>query len=359
MFLRVSLCFTVWALLALTGCSGGEHVAPAILSGAGAVPLDAYGAASFLRTPGEPPWIYVANASYTAPSVTAYAKYADGNVAPIATIGGSNTGLVQPMGIAVDRAGKIYVSDWFASANKYDGGPSQQGVVFVYAAGSNGNVAPVATITDGLNYPYGVALDNRGNVYVGNFEGGNVTVYHSGDYKLIRTLGGSGGSYLGYVGGVAVGSTGKTYVVNTDFSGDEVSSGGGSVLVFGAHASGSNPPIQTIEGPKTGLTAPYFIAVHSSREIYVTNYADRGASEVLVFTAGATGNVKPIRVIVGSKTQLSGSGIALDGRGSIFVANSTSSITVYRGHARGNVAPIREISGGNTGLDRPSGIAVR
>jgi hypothetical protein len=107
------------------------------------------------------------------------------------------------------------------------------------------------------------------------------------------------------------------------------------------------------------LTAPYFVAVDSSREIYVTNYSFRGASEILVFATGATGNVKPIRVIRGSKTKLSGSGVALDGRGSIFVANSTPSITVYRDHARGNVAPIRDISGANTGLDRPSGIAVQ
>src|SRR5580704_8016365 len=44
--------------------------------------------------------IYVTNASYSVPSVTVYTRNAQGNAAPIQTISGSNTGLVQPMGVA-------------------------------------------------------------------------------------------------------------------------------------------------------------------------------------------------------------------------------------------------------------------
>jgi len=51
---------------------------------------------------------------------------------------GDSTGLDQPKGVALDPAGRIYVVN---SATK-----SQQYRITVYAAGANGNVAPVATI---------------------------------------------------------------------------------------------------------------------------------------------------------------------------------------------------------------------
>jgi DNA-binding beta-propeller fold protein YncE len=44
-------------------------------------------------------FVYVANAK--TPSVTVYANAATGNVVPIRTISGSNTGLNQPYGVAL------------------------------------------------------------------------------------------------------------------------------------------------------------------------------------------------------------------------------------------------------------------
>jgi sugar lactone lactonase YvrE len=86
--------------------------------------------------------IYVT--SVTADAVTVYAAGATGNVAPIATISGANTGLQAPTGIAVDAAGNIYVGD------------ENTNVVSVFAPGANGNVAPIRTIAGaatGLSAP--------------------------------------------------------------------------------------------------------------------------------------------------------------------------------------------------------------
>jgi hypothetical protein len=115
--------------------------------------------------------IYVTNGS----SVTAYAAGSHGNVAPIAVIGDrsdslsasegdSTTGhswIRWARGIAVDQRGKIYV------ANGADGGNR----IVIFSAGSRGNVAPIATIagTDtGLDDPFGVAVDSQGKIYVTN-----------------------------------------------------------------------------------------------------------------------------------------------------------------------------------------------
>jgi hypothetical protein len=307
--------------------------------------------------------IYVTNASYPTGSVTVYTKHADGNVAPVQTISGSNTGLVEPAGIAVDNAGKFYVSDVFGARGKSEGGPSQQGVVFVFAAKADGNVKPIATIHDGLNYPNGVAFDRTGNLYVANFEGCDITVYAARTYKLIRTITSAGSYGLCYIDGIGLDGAGNTYVVDTPYSGHGVGSYSGFILVFGPGANGRVLPIRVIAGPLTKLTGPYGIAVNSRGEIYVTNYATRPCTwEILVFAAGATGNVKPVRTIRGPMTQLFGAGIALDRRGTVFIANDpfsgTDSITAYHRHARGDSPPIREISGDNTGLDMPSALAI-
>ncbi len=307
--------------------------------------------------------IYVANAPYPTGSVTVYTKHADGNVAPVQTISGSNTGLVEPAGIAVDNAGKFYVSDVFGARGKSEGGPSQQGVVFVFAAKADGNVKPIATIHDGLNYPNGVAFDRTGNLYVANFQGCDITVYAARTYKLIRTITSAGSYGLCYIDGIGLDDAGNTYVVDTPYTGHDAYSYSGFILVFGPGANGRVLPIRVIAGPLTKLTGPYGIAVNSRGEIYVTNYATGPRTwEILVFAAGATGNVKPVRTIRGPMTQLFGAGIALDSRGTIFIANDpfsgTDSITAYHRHARGDSPPIREISGDNTGLDMPSAVAI-
>lgn len=78
--------------------------------------------------------VYVANATTQGDSsVTVYAANADGNATPIRVIKGSNTGLFSAQGIAVDRAGLIYV----ASYNN----------IGVFAANASGNVAPLRAIT--------------------------------------------------------------------------------------------------------------------------------------------------------------------------------------------------------------------
>ena len=79
--------------------------------------------------------------------------------APIATISGSNTGLVYSRGIGLDSIGNIYVVNG-------------AGVYCLSTAGKQhraANVAPTATISGGdtgLVNPQGIALDSSGKIYV-------------------------------------------------------------------------------------------------------------------------------------------------------------------------------------------------
>lgn len=133
-------------------------------------------------------------------SITVYASDANGNVAPKAVIAndakGGRTQFKSPAGLALDSAGNMYVTNQASSIG------ATPDCVTIYAAGKFGNVAPMAMIAGshtGLNRPHGIGIDSDGKIYVSNDgSDGNgadaVTVYapgSSGDAAPIATISGS------------------------------------------------------------------------------------------------------------------------------------------------------------------------
>ncbi len=116
----------------------------------------------------------------------------------MAVIAGSNTGLVEPMSVALDAALNVYV---------FDGNTS---TISEFAAGAQGNVAP------------------------------------------IRTIGGSKTGLSGAIGIAVSRTTGKIFVSSPAAT---------AVFGFAARASGNVAPAQVIAGAATGLTAPWFLTL--------------------------------------------------------------------------------------------------
>src|SRR6185436_8876839 len=122
--------------------------------------------------------LYVANSGYSEPDVarvTVYPPGSEGNVAPIATISGPGTSLRSPSDVAVDSVGRIYVANQGVQGDRgsvtiYPPGSGDDtravGCVTVYRGGSNGDVAPIAIIRTGTGSPRGIAVDAAGKVYV-------------------------------------------------------------------------------------------------------------------------------------------------------------------------------------------------
>ncbi len=195
-------------------------------------------------------------------SVIVYPAGSKGNAKPGATIAGHDTGLRDPYGIAVDAEGNIYV----ANAANFEDGSSGSGSITIFRSGSNGNVKPIGTIAGpdtGLHDPVGVAVDCSGNIYVANYEGGpseygSVTVYQpgsDGDAKPARTIVGvDTGIRQPY--GVALDFDRNIYVAN--YTGGE--SRTGSVTVHAADANGNATPSRTIAGADSGIDYPWGIA---------------------------------------------------------------------------------------------------
>jgi hypothetical protein len=111
-------------------------------------------------------YIYVSNQGENEKpdTITVYTPGSKGNVAPARVISGPATLLSAPEGIAVDSSGRLFVSSGAA-------GPAQSSnaAVLIFAPGSNGNVAPFASIDCDcakLHTPGAITLGSNGNVYV-------------------------------------------------------------------------------------------------------------------------------------------------------------------------------------------------
>ncbi|MGC2276078.1 MAG: hypothetical protein WA571_08715, partial [Candidatus Binatus sp.] len=329
--------------------------------------------------------------------VTIYALGSRGDVEPIGTIDGAATRMDGPTGIAVDSSGRIYVLNEGEGARK-------GGSVVVFAPGSNGNVAPIATISGsntGIRSPKAIALDYRGNIYVANEEGvppgpnierpGGVSVYparSNGDVKPTASIRGADvnmnlccpctdtccGNDTGIQNpyGIAVDSRSNLYVTST--SGCPRSQGE-SVRVFAAGSDGNVKPSAIISGPHTGLTAPNDVALDSKGDIYVTDYRGRARDgktivykrgSIIVYRPGSSGDAAPMARIAGPKTGIDWPGkITVDSKDRIYVSNATvggqngtESIEVFDPGSNGDVAPRAIIVGDSTGLNGIAGMSI-
>jgi 6-phosphogluconolactonase (cycloisomerase 2 family) len=238
-------------------------------------------------------FIYVTNARGSAEaSITVYPIGANGNTAPVRTIQGINTTLNYPRGISVD-SNFIYV------VNHNVGGLQDR--VDVYPINADGNIAPVRTI-EGANtglsgVPYGIDVDGN-YIYVSVVNSQSIRVFNltdNGNVFPVRIIAG-GNTNLETPLGLAV----NTALIFSANSGGRISSfplnGNGNILpstniegantniyepyevaidafsiyvadiaprllVFPLAANGNVSPSQTIEGSNTGLLQPTGIAV--------------------------------------------------------------------------------------------------
>lgn len=109
--------------------------------------------------------IYVLNSPSTgSDSILVFGPTATGNVAPIRTITGANTGLPGPSPggscLTVDPAGDIYVGGLLNINSNANGG------IAIFAPGANGNAAPTRVLTLGDTILWSIGLDASNNIYV-------------------------------------------------------------------------------------------------------------------------------------------------------------------------------------------------
>jgi hypothetical protein len=296
-------------------------------------------------------------------SVNVYDLHANGDVAPVRVIAGDATLLTEVEGIAADANGDVFVANTDTTS------------IVGFAPGASGDVAPsveIAGSNTGLVQPNGLAVDAAGNLYVANcgqcghgIDGpASVEVFSpgaNGNVAPARTISGSntkldggGGGPGGGPGGIAVDAAGNVYVAADQ-----------KIVEFGPAQNGNVAPLRVIAGKRTQLTAPYGIAV-SPNGIYVGTYASPAA--VLRFAPDASGNAAPRAVWSGASSGINDyigglavtphGAVVVDDRGSQAGPPPASQILTFSGVARTGAAPRRVLSGTTTQLVIPLFVTV-
>jgi serine/threonine protein kinase, bacterial len=169
------------------------------------------------------PLLYVTNIIYN--EVTVYHASAK-DPAPIATV---SQGLNGPAGVCVDNRGTLYVTNEPASNG---------GWVAEYQLGKT---TPSERITKGIDGAAYCAIDSRGNLWLTNIGGRNVTEYLYGSKRPHTAI----TKDLSYPTGIAIDSSDNLYVSNRLRT-------GGDVVVF---PHGSKTPSRIITDGVTSCRA--------------------------------------------------------------------------------------------------------
>lgn len=284
------------------------------------------------------------------PEVLSFAAGDSGNVAPFTDINGGNTQLDGPWQDYVDSHGIV----WVANGNNQAG----QGIT-AYASTANGNVAPLHDISgsnttlSGSGMPLGVTTDSAGNVYVSDFFNGAIDVFAAGSYgnvAPVRRITGAN-TQISFPEGIAVDSSGDIWLFNGPQGSPEIAE-------FGPGANGNVAPIKTISGGNTDLAFEGDLVIDHSGNIWVANQV--GPSAALEFAPDESGNDPPERAITGSNTTfVDPIGIAVDQQGYVYVSDyAAAAIDVFGPAENGNVPPAQRIAGSNTDLCQPAGITA-
>ena len=215
-----------------------------------------------------------------------------------------------PYGIAVDDSGNIYVADTGNSR------------VRVFDSGRN----LVANISSQLRDPLDVAVDDfSGRVYVTDPPNNAVRVFDSDGIHVADLPGPFDNPY-----GVAVDGAGNVYVSNFN---------SGTVRVFDSDRN------YVADLPRS-FNMPYLVAAGSSGSIYV---ADAGNNTVQIFDSATRAHVADLDLPGSSNNPVA---VAEDGSGNVYVSNFGNGTVQVFDSARNHVAALPGPFG------EPAGIAV-
>ena len=203
-----------------------------------------------------------------------------GPIGPIPAITLASSGLNQPLGVAVDTSGNVYIADSGNGAIKEWNASTQQVTTLV---------------STGLAYPTGVAVDGSGNVYIADYGDSAVKEWNASTQQ-VTTLVSSG---LSNETGVAVDGSGNVYIADC---------GNYAIKEWNA----STQQVTTLVS--SGLVYPRGVAVDAVGNVYIADTNDNAIK-------GWSVSTQQVATLVSSGLS-SPSGVAVDNSGNVYIADS-------------------------------------
>ena len=242
--------------------------------------------------------------------------YADGQ--------GTSASFASPSGLAVDGNGNVYVAD---TLNHRIRKINASGTVSTLAGSGNSTYADGQGVSACFYGPFGLAIDGIGNLYVGDqynyrirkiMESGTVSTLAGRDYDNADGQGASA-SFIDPLG-VAVDASGNVYVAAANRIRKITASGTVTTL------AGSDFGYAEGQGASARFYGPIGIALDGSGNVYV---ADSGNHRIRKITASGTvttlagSGIKGYADGQGSSASFNNpTGVAVDGNGNVYVADS-------------------------------------
>jgi sugar lactone lactonase YvrE len=232
------------------------------------------------------------------------------------------TGFSRPSGVALDANGNLYVADTWAN----------QILEIPSATGTPGAVATAVSSSvkfggSGLDLPNGLAMGADGVLYIADTGNKRVVIYDPATgVTAVRATG------FKNPGGIAVGADGSLYVADAgDGSGgwiDAYPGGGGAVTML----------------KPNGVTEPVGVAVDASRSLVVSD----GPTGAIVRVPNVGGTLNAADAAVIASNRASGSGVALDGQGNLYTTDPISG-AVYAERRTASAIDFGKVEAGATG----------
>jgi len=255
-------------------------------------------------------------------------------ISPTSCYGGDNglatsAQLYDPMGVAVDSAGNLYIAD----SGNHRIREVSNGVITTVAGGGFSGLGDNGPATSAaLSAPMAVAVDSAGNLYIA--DSGNVRIRKVSN-GVITTVAGNGtegssgdngpatSAQLAYPWGVAVDSAGNLYIADSGNYRIRTVSNGVITTVAGNGTQGFSGD----NGPATSaaLSGPNGVAVDSAGNLYIADYYNnriRKVSNGVITTVAGGGASFGDNGPATSAQLYEPWGVAVDSAGNLYIADS-------------------------------------